>query len=151
MKAISLWQPWSSLIALGYKKIETRSWGTEYRGPIAIHAAKRFDLDQAALSGQWPFFECLKDLGDGPVDQLLPKGAVVAIAELYDCKRMTRELIDYIRQNGGYEIRFGNYSVGRYAWMLRNVQPLVEPIPARGMQGLFNWEPPEGLDLEVVA
>lgn len=34
MKAIRLWQPWASLIALGHKTIETRSWPTKYRGPL---------------------------------------------------------------------------------------------------------------------
>lgn len=41
MKALTLWQPWASLIALGVKTIETRGWSTNYRGPLAIHAAKR--------------------------------------------------------------------------------------------------------------
>ena len=41
MKAISLWQPYAALIALGFKKIETRSWPTTYRGPLAIHAAQK--------------------------------------------------------------------------------------------------------------
>ncbi len=40
MKAITIWQPWASLIACGAKKYETRSWATNYRGPIAIHAAR---------------------------------------------------------------------------------------------------------------
>lgn len=42
MRAITLTQPWSSLVARGQKKIETRSWQTSYRGPLAIHAAKGF-------------------------------------------------------------------------------------------------------------
>ena len=41
MKAITIWQPWASLIACGAKKYETRSWPTKYRGPIAIHAAAK--------------------------------------------------------------------------------------------------------------
>ncbi len=41
MKAITIWQPWASLIACGAKKFETRSWATNYRGPIAIHVAKK--------------------------------------------------------------------------------------------------------------
>ena len=45
MKALSLWQPWASLIAAGVKKVETRHWPTAYRGPIAIHAAKRLESD----------------------------------------------------------------------------------------------------------
>lgn len=42
MKAISLWQPWATLISTGDKTWETRSWATTYRGPLAIHAAKKF-------------------------------------------------------------------------------------------------------------
>src|ERR1700694_3122793 len=41
MKALSLWQPWASLIAMGLKEFETRHWATSYRGPLVIHAAKR--------------------------------------------------------------------------------------------------------------
>ena len=41
MRAISLWQPWASVVALGSKRIETRHWSTGHRGPLAIHAAKR--------------------------------------------------------------------------------------------------------------
>ena len=41
MKAITVWQPWASLLVSGRKRYETRSWATTYRGPIAIHAAKR--------------------------------------------------------------------------------------------------------------
>ncbi|TRU31740.1 MAG: ASCH domain-containing protein [Microcystis aeruginosa Ma_QC_B_20070730_S2] len=41
MKAISLWQPWASLVANGLKLYETRGWPTKYRGVLAIHAAKR--------------------------------------------------------------------------------------------------------------
>jgi hypothetical protein len=41
MKALSLHQPWASLIGLGVKTIETRSWSTKYRGPLAVHASLR--------------------------------------------------------------------------------------------------------------
>lgn len=43
MKVVSLMQPWATLIALGEKSIETRSWATKYRGEIAIHASKTID------------------------------------------------------------------------------------------------------------
>lgn len=47
--AISLWQPWASLMASGHKSIETRSWSTHLRGLVAIHAAKRWTLELATL------------------------------------------------------------------------------------------------------
>lgn len=43
MKVISLLQPWATLAVIGQKKIETRSWSTKYRGPLLIHASKRWD------------------------------------------------------------------------------------------------------------
>ncbi len=51
MKAISLWQPWATLVALGIKQTETRHWATKHRGQLAIHAAKRWrpEQQQAAL------------------------------------------------------------------------------------------------------
>ena len=55
MKDISLWQPWASLIALDQKSIETMGWGTRFRGPIAIHAAKRFQRDEKLICGEWSF------------------------------------------------------------------------------------------------
>ena len=38
MKALTIQQPWASVITMGVKTIETRSWSTKYRGPLAIHA-----------------------------------------------------------------------------------------------------------------
>ena len=56
MKALTLHQPWASLIAIGAKKIETRSWATSYRGPLAIHAAVRKpDMNEHGEEG--PFGE----------------------------------------------------------------------------------------------
>lgn len=84
MKAISLWQPWASAISLGAKRIETRSWSTSYRGPIAIHAAKRkVKRELAALTWEnWVhavFGSWLYSLED------LPFGAFLATADLVDC------------------------------------------------------------------
>jgi len=63
MKALSLRQPWASLIADGRKTIETRTWRTRYRGPLAIHASAR------------PYED-------------LPTGGIVAVALLYGCRPM---------------------------------------------------------------
>lgn len=53
MKAISLWQPWASLIACRAKVFETRSWAPPLQligGPIAIHAAKKVDKGAAQFA-----------------------------------------------------------------------------------------------------
>ena len=133
MKAITLWQPWASLIAIGAKQYETRSWAARYRGPIAIHAAKK-DPGKLQISGK---FEAAR----GELEKaglawcLLPTGCIVATAELVNCWR--------IGTNTGVvsekEKLFGDWTPGRYAWELANVQMLPEPIPAKGKQGLWNW------------
>ena len=148
MKAITILQPWASLIACGAKKIETRGWATKYRGPIAIHAGKQWEMWRRRLTYNNPFFEALwpvmteeelKSDGYGR-SQMLPVGAVIAIAELVDCVEIGHEaeLASGIIVTGN-ELAFGDYSLGRYAWLLENVRPIT-PVPARGQQGLWNWE-----------
>jgi len=56
LKALTLWQPWASLLAGGGKMFETRSWKTNYRGPVVIHAAKlsvRQVLKKCFPPGEW--------------------------------------------------------------------------------------------------
>lgn len=138
MKAISLWQPWATLIALGHKRIETRSWGTSYRGLIAIHAAKR--------KMTWDEIELLEDLNfnlglEIPITEdetQWPRGAIVAVAHLSDCYQMTT---DDIEEQTVLEEHVGGWAPGRYAWVLRGVAPINPPVPARGAQGLWEWNP----------
>ena len=126
MKAISLWQPWASAIALGHKKIETRSWSIRYRGPILIHAAKTFP--RVAQD----FASVERALGRMP--ERVPLGAIVAVARLI-IVRPTEELALEI---SAIEKLYGDYSDGRFGWVLDNVRAFKEPIGYRGSQGLFD-------------
>ncbi len=130
MKAITILQPWASLIACGAKKIETRSWSTKYRGPLAIYAGRTVPsmdfftprMEKALWNEDTPF------------------GKVIAIAELVDCVEMTNERIAAWREMyGDDEIAFGHFEAGRYAWILANVRR-IEPVPAKGRQRLWEWE-----------
>src|SRR5271166_4355910 len=61
MKALTLTQPWATLVAIKAKRIETRSWRTSYRGPFAIHAGKSFpEWARAHVLYDWDFFSALK-------------------------------------------------------------------------------------------
>lgn len=141
MKAITIIQPWATLIALGEKKFETRSWRTHYRGSIAIHAGKQIDLEALTINE-------IKDalVRNGITDWTkLPVGAVLAIAELKDCQKSVDTWTDgYILENGVYiyhpEYEFGDFTPGRFAWEMTDVKQLSEPIEAKGRQGLWNWE-----------
>lgn len=134
IKALSLWQPWASLVAAGVKRHETRHWETAYRGPIAIQAAKTLDLAGApdqlceAVSGRF----WAKDL---------PRGVVVAIAELTACEPAER-VADHITPADAIA---GNFARGRFAWRLEHIRRVLQPIPIVGRQGLFNWTPDEDL------
>ena len=197
MKAITLWQPWASLIAVGAKRIETRSWSTNYRGPLAVHASLRRPEYQRigpyTVEDWWNadnvrhVAEC--DCGHDEVDPRcgrrsrsrmvltrrdaheteLPLGAIVATCELVDCVPIGRTKGahshvaecehegDLPHQQGGLwligpneithgsptriesERHFGDYTPGRFAWLLDDVKP-CDPIPARGRQGLWEWD-----------
>ena len=157
MKVLTLTQPWATLVAIGAKRIETRSWATKYRGPLLIHAAAglgpvggKFGL--VDLCHTEPFYDVLKAAGMQRSTSL-PFGAIVARCELVDCVPSEKIMAAFGAygpedQTGGrvlwpltdQELAFGNYAPGRYAWLLGNVEPMATPIPAKGALGLWNWE-----------
>ena len=131
IKAITLHQPWASLVGK-YKHYETRGKATNYRGKIAIHAAIRQETTDYQIN----------ELSDLLVGENLPFSCVVAIADLTDCIKITQEFISQQSETSETELRCGFWEVGRYAWKLENVVILDEPIPARGMPGLWDFELP---------
>lgn len=131
VKCISLTQPWASLMALGLKKVETRGWYTSYRGPLAIHAAKRFPPEARRLA------EAERALGRLPAR--LPFGAIIATLQLED----VLETLAVVQSLSGLERLYGDYSDGRFAWFTDKVTELALPIPWRGQLGLFTVEIPE--------
>jgi hypothetical protein len=144
MKIITLWQPWATLIAIGLKKYETRSWGTSYRGPLLIHAAKR-----PPRRGEWtPLFDEIERItGQRPNCNDFEFGRIVAICDLRNCFRMVDTKIDdasipmtgrtYIETKRELERRLGDWQSGRFAWQLDNVRRLS--IPWKGAQGLKDF------------
>ncbi len=135
IRALTLWQPWASLVAWGEKRVETRSWGTTYRGPLIIHAAKTFPVEAREAAFTEPFRSALVAHGLTML-RGLPLGAFVAVAELENCKRITPQ---YAATLSDQERAFGDYAPGRVAWELSNICPLPSPLPARGAMGL--WTP----------
>jgi hypothetical protein len=137
-KAISVWQPYATLIASGAKKFETRTWapGSLHMGePVLIHASKRWaeaERDQcydqefymallrAKLRGLWDF--------DAP-----PLGCIVAVATFNSAWR-SEELLPKI---SAQERHFGAYGPGYWGWHFPEVKP-IKPVPYRGRQGLFS-------------
>lgn len=130
MKAISLWEPWASLIAVGAKRFETRSWATNYRGPLLICAAKG-GLSRRDLLD---FLEDLKE--EHKIDfriEDLSFGKAVCVVNLVDCIKTNTMTAAQI----GTDAPFGDFSPGRFAWKLENIWKFNQPFPVRGAQGLF--------------
>ena len=129
MKALTICQPFAELIARELKRVENRSWRTHYRGPLAIHAG---------LSREW--------LGEDyglDVDRF-DFGAVIATCTLVECFS-----IEQIRAGdlpAEYDwLSTHDHAHGPQCWVLANVKWLVDPIPCKGRQGLWNWSPPAGV------
>ena len=141
MKALTVYQPWASLTALGEKKIETRGWYTKYRGPLAIHAGKSMQYNDVMF--REPFFTALEPLryesASGTAFRL-SYGEIIAICNLVDCVSITPEFVEGLSVK---ERVFGDYTLGRFAWMLEDTHRLKGPIPARGKQRLWNWDETE--------
>lgn len=136
MRTLSLWQPWASLVALGYKQVETRHWLTQWVGPLAIHAAK---YQGAEVRQAFEQFSPLLSRHGYHELKALPFGYVVATTHL-DRVIKTEEARQFLSD---LEQRLGNYSDGRFAWFLSDIKRLPEPVPCKGHQGLFFWEPPK--------
>lgn len=151
MKALTLTQPWATLVILGIKHVETRSWATRYEGPLAIHAAKgwtRADIDFAfdlASRNVLPLSRHAEP------DTDLPRGAVLGTVELLAVASADAPGYGLVRAVSNHhgrppyyftplEYELGDYSPGRFAWVLGDPVEFPEPIPARGALGLWNWE-----------
>jgi activating signal cointegrator 1 len=132
MKALSIQQPWASLIVQGCKRVETRSWFTHYRGPLVIHAGSRFRKPQWDLCKETPFQECLA-AADLHRLRDLPLGCVVGVVTMIDCVPVS-DLADTLDLR---ERCFGDFSDGRYAWLFADPLPCA-PVRWVGQLGLFD-------------
>ncbi|MER2126314.1 ASCH domain-containing protein [Solibacillus sp.] len=139
MKVITIKQPWATLIALGEKKFETRSWATKHRGPLAIHAGKSIDRDACEYI---PIKEALEKHGISNYKEL-PTGVILATTILTNCHKVpeehTVEGIEFGKMLRGDEVYFGNYEAGRFAWELSEIQ-VIKPVPTKGQLSLWNWD-----------
>lgn len=172
IKALSLWQPWASLITYDAKQIETRTWRAPQRliglrgFAVAIHATARFPREAQYLCLEEPFRTVLSGAGHPEPERTLPRGAVVAIAVVRDCV-YTDDLLEFgipqpldpatLRRAAGrqkvsaQEQAFGDFSMGRWGWVLDQVRPLPEPYSCKGAQGLWSLDiPEEWLALPVI-
>jgi hypothetical protein len=131
IKAITLYQPWASLIIAGAKQFETRNWGSQYTGPLVIHAGKTNEVD----TGNRVFMKHMIESGLGDWINL-PRSAAVGVVWKDKCYKGP-SVLPYIDER---EKIFGNFTgADRIAWKLTNPVAFDPPIPIRGKQGLWDW------------
>lgn len=142
--ALSLWEPWATLMALGAKKIETRSWPTSHRGALLICASVRKNKKEMdKLLGydpeygpnrETPFWSALKATS-------MSYGHAVALVDLHDCMPTDRFRPSPVSD----EWEFGNYGPDRFAWITTGLRRL-KPFPVKGKQGIFYVTMPDDFE-----
>ena len=122
IKVLTIKNPWASLIVNNYKKYEFRSWKTNYRGKILIHAG--LGSDDTTIFSEYN----LKYV----------KGAIIGEADLVDCILVT-ESFDKQLKNMDSKIYSHNHE-NLYAWKLENIKKYDKPIYVKGKLGLWNYD-----------
>ncbi|MDB5885006.1 MAG: hypothetical protein JWR74_1177 [Polaromonas sp.] len=127
MKALTICQPYAALIVRGHKWVENRTWPTAYRGQLIIHAGKSREW----LSG---------DEDQAYRDDPLEFGAVVGEARLADVLHMGHI------QRGDYDAKYPwlkahAHTEGPWCWVLQDIVRYAQPVPYKGAQGLWNFQP----------
>lgn len=125
MKVLTIREPWASLIIEGYKEYEFRSWKTNYRGKILIHAGLNIEKNNLVK---------FKDY-----DINIQKGKIIGEAMLTDCVKVTEDFQKELLKKD--KIVYGQSDhASDYAWKLENVIKYEEPISVKGKLGLWNHE-----------
>jgi hypothetical protein len=162
VKCLSLWQPWASLLAHGLKTVETRGWYMHHRGPLLIHAAKKWDNELAGMCREEPFRSALARIGvdvgasRGSKGWGLPFGAIVGEVRVVGCRPteqvapgscdLTYAHVPPARPQlflTSDDRAFGDFRPGRFATLCVGAKPLSHPITCRGMQGMWDVQLPE--------
>lgn len=128
MKVISIKEPFATLIMNGSKLIETRSWKTNYRGELYIHASGK-SLAKEYFNNPY-ILELIKDMN-------MNYGNIICKGNLVDCVYMDEKFLKKIKSNK-QEYNLGLYELGRYAWIFENIVPIY-PIPAKGKLNIWNY------------
>lgn len=122
MKVLTLKQPWATLVAEGIKKYEFRTWKTNYRGKVLIHAGAGVEKKELAR---------FKDL-----NLEYPSKRIIAEVEIEDCLELDDNLNKKIINENN--IAYGSKYRTGYAWKLKNVKKINVDKDINGKLGLWN-------------
>lgn len=142
MKALSIWQPWASLLMANIKEHETRGWPPPRSllgERIAVHASKtRNGVDLFAASMGSPICvetQAAQAIGFSDPARPLPFGCILGTAVLSYAMKIDSV---YASVQSARELALGDWTPGRWAWCFVDHRPLAAPIPYRGQQGIFD-------------
>ena len=114
MKALTIKQPWATLIMQGDKRFEFRSWQTKYRGELLIHAGKGIDTEAVKRLKKY-------------IPEDMPLGKIIGQVKLVDCIKMSPEFKEILLKEN-------------YGWQLENVEVFDKQIDAKGKLSLWDYE-----------
>lgn len=149
MKALVLWQPWATLMAIGAKRNETRGWRWDHIGDVAICAAAKKlgnDVPEDWLPVLSRMYSCRDQIIPGFCSDTrdlyysLPFGKVVCIVNKYGCSS-TNDDNSHDHSLTPMELALGDYSAGRFYFLTRDSRRLKTPVPVTGRQGPFDLPP----------
>ena len=138
MKALTLTEPWATLMALQEKRVETRSWKLPdcmVGQNAVIHSAKGYPRWAKETCLQEPFYSALRPSGKY-VEPELHTGSGLCVVKFIGC-RYTQ---DVRAQLSAKEVLFGDYSDGRFAWFTEFVELWETPTPKTGHLGFWEWQ-----------
>lgn len=125
MKALTIKEPWATLIIESYKQYEFRSWKTNYRGKILIHTSQVLEKDMIERFKEYNLnYNC---------------GYIIGEAEIVDCILVDQEFNENLRKINPLVYAKSNH-VEKFAWKLEKVKRYDKPIPCKGKLGLWNYE-----------
>jgi activating signal cointegrator 1 len=139
MRAISIWQPFATLIVKGDKIFETRTWAAPKSvigQRIGIASTKTIKPEQRAHFADETFQTNYQRLLLPERIEDLPHGYMLGTAILDSVELMTPEFIEEVSNE---EQSYGWWQEGHYAWRMVSPEMFPRPIPVRGAQGIWEW------------
>lgn len=125
MKVLTIKQPWATLIINGDKRFEFRSWRTNYRGELLIHAGKSVDKDAMKRLNKY-------------LKNEIPLGKIIGKVNITDCIELDEKLKEeLLKENRDI---YKNSKIGEYGWKIEDVTVFEESIEVCGKLGLWNYD-----------
>ncbi len=124
MKVLTIRQPWATLIMQKNKRFEFRSWKTNYRGEVLIHAGKTLDKEAADRLKKY-------------LPNELPLGKILGKVTITDCIPMSEEFAKMLSKENS-DIYTSHSFSNNYGFKIENVEVFDVPIEAKGQLGFWN-------------